>query len=633
MKISRIAEALGSISDEISRESVEEIETKSDGVSDNVSAQKPRIVRSEAPRRAPFIIAVASLCAAAAIALPICFSALGNRNIVNSDAGESGANNAPKAELVFDCKNGENKETTYIDLPEYNLTVEFTSDGVYQAPGENQPKEKYKSICVLNGENLLFQNNFKNVYLADMNGDGKRELITTVEFETGRFQDVIYVYDFNSKQRYFLPGSDSAAKTELFENNGVLWFKDEKDGLILRKEVLSLSEMLPCHNIGERSPLSQQDIKYYGIGNIPDIISPTEFMLFEEKNVANYNVKLIGSNVYMRNGNDYNETVFSNSLYLILETNTRISQIADISTFELPISIGAEVKLNMENIGSYLNAYELEKPIITLSFYSDDKIYPRMVKQAVKFFTIENNKIVPINSLYAEAETGVSVYSPESDFSVNYPYDSLRPNSLDGECKFGLAEMTELKYADKNTLLDTAARIQYSFSFNNGNVNISASKIKLLYAPKTKLLFNLRENNDLWDETRKFTVPEYEGVEFLWTADRICANGETLIWGMPVWSVYLADLNGDGKREIVSEVSIGSGIISQGICACDFSEKKLYMLQLQNPVPSECSLFINNGELWVREQKHGSDEILSERKLSLSEMKGYDLNAEKSPNE
>lgn len=91
MKISRIAEALGSISDEISRESVDEIETKPDGVSDNVSAQKPRIVRSEAPRRAPFIIAAASLCAAAAIALPICFSALGNRNIVNSDARESGA--------------------------------------------------------------------------------------------------------------------------------------------------------------------------------------------------------------------------------------------------------------------------------------------------------------------------------------------------------------------------------------------------------------------------------------------------------------------------------------------------------------------------------------------------------------
>ncbi len=184
--------------------------------------------------------------------------------------------------------------------------------------------------------------------------------------------------------------------------------------------------------------------------------------------------------------------------------------------------------------------------------------------------------------------------------------------------------------------LCAAAAIAFPIYFSAlGNKNIAnseATESGSAPIPEAEFLFSLRDDNDLWDETRKFTVPEYEDAEFLWTADRICSNGKTLIGGMPVWSVYLADLNGDGKREIVSEVSIGSGIISQGICACDFSEKKLYMLQLQNPVPSECSLFLNNGELWVREKKYGGDEIITERKLSLSEMKGYDLNAEKSPN-
>lgn len=104
MKISRIAKALGSISDEISREAVEEIEAKSD----NEPAQKPRLIRSEAPRKAPFIIAAASLCAAAAIALPIYFSALENRNIVNSDAGESdsaeynSSDSSTTSDLTFD---------------------------------------------------------------------------------------------------------------------------------------------------------------------------------------------------------------------------------------------------------------------------------------------------------------------------------------------------------------------------------------------------------------------------------------------------------------------------------------------------------------------------------------------------
>ena len=178
-----------------------------------------------------------------------------------------------------------------------------------------------------------------------------------------------------------------------------------------------------------------------------------------------------------------------------------------------------------------------------------------------------------------------------------------------------------------------ALPIYFSALGNRNIVNSDAGESGSASVPEAEFLFSLKDDNDLWDETRKFTVPEYEDAEFLWTADRICLNGKTLIGGMPVWSVYLADLNGDGKREIVSEVSIGSGIISQGICAYDFSEKKLYMLQLQNPVPSECSLFINNGELWVREKKNCDDEVINERKLSLSEMKGYDLNTENAPNE
>ncbi|HCF82968.1 MAG TPA: hypothetical protein DER68_03140 [Ruminococcaceae bacterium] len=141
-------------------------------------------------------------------------------------------------------------------------------------------------------------------------------------------------------------------------------------------------------------------------------------------------------------------------------------------------------------------------------------------------------------------------------------------------------------------------------------------------APKTEFLFSLWGGDVGWEDTRGFAVPEYEDAEFLWTADRICANGETLIWGMPVWNVYLSDLNGDGKREIISEVSIGSGIVDDRIIAYDFSEKRHYALEKR--FYSNFSLFLNNGELWVREKKYGGDEIISERKLALSEMKEYD---------
>lgn len=141
-------------------------------------------------------------------------------------------------------------------------------------------------------------------------------------------------------------------------------------------------------------------------------------------------------------------------------------------------------------------------------------------------------------------------------------------------------------------------------------------------APKTEFLFSLWDGDVGWEDTREFAVPEYAGTKFVWNNLSVSADGEGLFWGMPVWNVYLSDLNGDGKREIISEVSIGSGIVDDRIIAYDLSKKQGY--QLENRFYSNFSLFLNNGELWVREKKYGGDEVINERKLALSEMKEYD---------
>lgn len=134
-----------------------------------------------------------------------------------------------------------------------------------------------------------------------------------------------------------------------------------------------------------------------------------------------------------------------------------------------------------------------------------------------------------------------------------------------------------------------------------------------------ELIFDYWHGDMPWEETRSFYIPEYSEVEFKWTTDEVCADGETLFWGMPVWSVYLADLNGDGLREIVSCASFGSGIIDERIYAYDYSGKQLYILQ--NRFNSNFTLFMNNGEVWVRECKYASGDVISERRLALSEMK------------
>ena len=83
---------------------------------------------------------------------------------------------------------------------------------------------------------------------------------------------------------------------------------------------------------------------------------------------------------------------------------------------------------------------------------------------------------------------------------------------------------------------------------------------------------------------------EFPGVKFQWTPEsvtaidgRIDGNGgdvviTTLFYGMPVWSVYFADLNGDGYSELCAMVSVGSGIIDTRIVAYDYKNGKKFEL-------------------------------------------------------
>lgn len=77
----------------------------------------------------------------------------------------------------------------------------------------------------------------------------------------------------------------------------------------------------------------------------------------------------------------------------------------------------------------------------------------------------------------------------------------------------------------------------------------------------------------------ELTLPEYPGVVFRYTRDEVTANGKRLISGMPVFSVYLADLTGDGKRELCASWAMGSGIVNEGVTVYDYAAGTPYVLQ------------------------------------------------------
>lgn len=110
-----------------------------------------------------------------------------------------------------------------------------------------------------------------------------------------------------------------------------------------------------------------------------------------------------------------------------------------------------------------------------------------------------------------------------------------------------------------------------------------------------------------WDEAKELELPEaYPGVTFRWTADQVSAivDGKeaVLFSGMPVWSVFLQDLNGDGKPELCANASWGSGMIDERVLVCDYAAGALYTLEDRGH--KDYTLSIEEGRLIVTQQDY-----------------------------
>jgi len=81
-----------------------------------------------------------------------------------------------------------------------------------------------------------------------------------------------------------------------------------------------------------------------------------------------------------------------------------------------------------------------------------------------------------------------------------------------------------------------------------------------------------------WDSSIDLTIDEFPNVTFTWTSDKVTDGEKILIWGMPVWNVYLADLNGDELPELCATVSAGSGIVDERVIVCDYANGRQYEL-------------------------------------------------------
>lgn len=302
MKINRISESMGLISDEISSRAIEAFEKKSENQS-SISEEKPRVIREEKSHKAPFVIALAGLCAAAAVVVPLVLKNAGNSSITSSDVLSGAADSvvesvsenilesAAQVEKVFDnnhFKSTVNEDDISFTLPEFeDVSFKWTRQKV-----------------TANGETIAEGMYIYQVYLADLNGDGMREIVTSSSWGSAFTPESIGAYDYANKKFYVLHTSDYFNTLSLHISNNELWAceKDYLGNNVLSDKKLKLWDM----KLYEKGPEVAPEEWYSGFE--PELTADTSIAV----NVREVKISLNDDgNLIIRDDENPNVKIFS----------------------------------------------------------------------------------------------------------------------------------------------------------------------------------------------------------------------------------------------------------------------------------------------------------------------------------
>lgn len=119
------------------------------------------------------------------------------------------------------------------------------------------------------------------------------------------------------------------------------------------------------------------------------------------------------------------------------------------------------------------------------------------------------------------------------------------------------------------------------------------------------------------DGIKEYNLEEFSEVTFRWsyTALEAATDEETvsLYTGMPIWSVYFYDLTGDGRSDICSTISCGSGMIDNRIIIYDYIEGAGYVLSDRGNF--DYVLNMREDSLVAEKRAYNQDEIIESGKL------------------
>lgn len=114
-----------------------------------------------------------------------------------------------------------------------------------------------------------------------------------------------------------------------------------------------------------------------------------------------------------------------------------------------------------------------------------------------------------------------------------------------------------------------------------------------------------------WDGESDLNLAEYPETTFRWTPYKVMAvkgEDETVLFeGMPIWNVFLADLDQDGLPEFCATISVGSGIVDNRVVVYDYEVGERY--ELSDRGAFDYTLAVQDGRLAVTKSSYNGPEV------------------------
>ncbi len=202
-----------------------------------------------------------------------------------------------------------------------------------------------------------------------------------------------------------------------------------------------------------------------------------ESMVFETHTLGDYTVSLVADKVRTDSVKFPGYIFVQHPRAEIKKNGEHIGDLYHDGWINYVALFGEELRLHADKIGSYVDLYDLEVPVVALRYWFDDDPR-RLVTKCVTFASVTK----PCNGSMGSVENGIGVQMSDSG---RIPYSVLEPS--DGTEQTGywaIFDSDEFKVADKNTLLDEKAGIEYTFDFHEDNDPYHPRKPKYLYSAK-----------------------------------------------------------------------------------------------------------------------------------------------------